>query len=81
MRTTYDSSIHLKKNKGNPVAQSEYAKIIGCAMFLMNYVGQTLPTLLVNWVVMHKILVENIGILVPVYLYILGYYGSGLTLW
>ena len=36
MRTPYDQSIHLKKNKGSPVAQSEYAKIIGSVMFLMN---------------------------------------------
>jgi len=27
----------LEKIKGNLVAQSEYAKIIGCVMFRMNY--------------------------------------------
>ena len=37
MRTPYDPSIYLKKNKGSPVAQSEYAKIIGSVMFLMNF--------------------------------------------
>jgi hypothetical protein len=36
MRTPYDSSIHLKKNSGSPVSQSEYAKIIDSVMFLMN---------------------------------------------
>ena len=36
MRTPYDLSIHLKKNRGSLVAQSEYAKIIGSVMFLMN---------------------------------------------
>ena len=36
MSTPYDLSIHLKKNRGSPVAQSEYAKIIGSVMFLMN---------------------------------------------
>ena len=36
MRIPYDQSIHLKKNRGSPVAQSEYAKIIGSVMFLMN---------------------------------------------
>ncbi len=37
VRTPYDASIHLKKNKGNSVSQTEYAKIIGSLMFLMNY--------------------------------------------
>ena len=37
VRTPYDSSIHLKKNKSDPVCQSEYARIIGSVMFLMNY--------------------------------------------
>ena len=36
VRIPYDPSIHLKKNKGSPIAQSEYAKIIGSVMFLMN---------------------------------------------
>ena len=36
VRTPYDPSIHLKKNRGSPVAQSEYVKIIGSVMFLMN---------------------------------------------
>ena len=36
VRTPYDLNIHLKKNRGSLVAQSEYAKIIGSVMFLMN---------------------------------------------
>ena len=36
MRTPYEPSIHLKKNRGSLVAQFEYAKIIGSVMFLMN---------------------------------------------
>ena len=36
MRTPYDSSIYLKKNKEPLVAQSRYAKIVGSVMFLMN---------------------------------------------
>ena len=36
MRTPYDPSIHLKKNRGSPVTQFECAKIIGSVMFLMN---------------------------------------------
>ena len=37
MRTLYDSSIHLKKNRGSTVSQIEYTKIIGSVLFLMNY--------------------------------------------
>ena len=37
VRTPYDPSIHLKKNKDFSVSQTEYAKIIGSVMFLMNY--------------------------------------------
>lgn len=37
VRTSYDPSIHLKKNLGAVVSQSVYAKIIGGVMFLMNY--------------------------------------------
>jgi len=37
MRTPYDPSIHLKKNKGSSVSQNEYAKIIGSVMFLVNF--------------------------------------------
>jgi len=37
MRTPYDSSIHLKKNKVSSIFQIEYAKIIGSVMFLTNY--------------------------------------------
>jgi len=37
VRTPYDPSIHLKKNKGFSVSQNEYAKIIGSVMFLMNF--------------------------------------------
>uniref|UniRef100_A0A1U7XD95 Uncharacterized protein LOC104232850 n=1 Tax=Nicotiana sylvestris TaxID=4096 RepID=A0A1U7XD95_NICSY len=37
VRTPYDSSIHLRKNKEFSVSQTEYAKIIGRVMFLMNY--------------------------------------------
>ncbi|KAK8635371.1 hypothetical protein V6N13_004110 [Hibiscus sabdariffa] len=36
VRTPYDSSIHLFKNKESCVSQTEYAKIIGSLMFLMN---------------------------------------------
>ncbi|KAK8704498.1 hypothetical protein V6N13_048120 [Hibiscus sabdariffa] len=36
VRTPYDSSLHLFKNKGSSVSQIEYAKIIGGLMFLMN---------------------------------------------
>ena len=36
--TSYDASIHLAKNKGVPVCQMEYAKIISNVMFLMNYI-------------------------------------------
>ena len=32
VRTPYDLSIHLNKNRGSPVAQFEYAKIIGSVM-------------------------------------------------
>src|ERR1044072_7668805 len=35
-RTPYDPSVHLKKNNGASVSQSEYAKIIGTVMYLMN---------------------------------------------
>lgn len=35
-RTPYDPSIHLKKNRGTSVSQSEYTKIIGSVMYLMN---------------------------------------------
>ena len=37
VKTSYDFSIHLKKNRGSSVSQIEYAKIIGSLMFLMNY--------------------------------------------
>ncbi|TYK04654.1 ty1-copia retrotransposon protein [Cucumis melo var. makuwa] len=37
VRTPFDTSKHLKKNKGNSVSQPEYAKIIGSVMYLMNY--------------------------------------------
>jgi len=37
IRTHYDPSIHLKKNKGSSVSQNEYPKIIGSVMFLMNF--------------------------------------------
>jgi len=37
VRTPYDPSIHLRKNKGSSVSQTEYAKIIGSVMFLMNF--------------------------------------------
>ena len=37
MRTLFDPSMHLKKNRGSSVSQVEYAKIIGSMMFLMNY--------------------------------------------
>ncbi|TYK14258.1 ty1-copia retrotransposon protein [Cucumis melo var. makuwa] len=37
MRTPFNASKHLKKNKGDSVSQPEYAKIIGSVMYLMNY--------------------------------------------
>ncbi|XP_075074780.1 uncharacterized protein LOC142162334 [Nicotiana tabacum] len=37
MRTPYDPSIHLKRNKESSISQTEYAKIIGSVIFLMNY--------------------------------------------
>ncbi|XP_069150312.1 secreted RxLR effector protein 161-like [Solanum lycopersicum] len=37
VRTFYDPSIHLKRNKESSIYQIEYAKIIGSAMFLLNY--------------------------------------------
>ena len=37
VRTLFDPSIHLKKNRGSSVSQVEYAKIIGGMMSLMNY--------------------------------------------
>ena len=35
--TPYDANTQLKKNKGDPVAQSEYAQIIGSLLHLMNF--------------------------------------------
>ena len=35
--TPYDANSQLKKNKGDPVAQSEYAQIIGSLLHLMNF--------------------------------------------
>ncbi|KAK4391507.1 Retrovirus-related Pol polyprotein from transposon RE1 [Sesamum angolense] len=37
VRTPYDPSICIKKNKGDSMSQAEYAKIIGSFMFLKNY--------------------------------------------
>ncbi|RDX66706.1 hypothetical protein CR513_54499, partial [Mucuna pruriens] len=37
VRTPYDSSIHLKKNGGTNISQSEYVKIIGNVVYLINY--------------------------------------------
>ncbi|KAA0055836.1 ty1-copia retrotransposon protein [Cucumis melo var. makuwa] len=37
VRTPFDASKHLKKNKGDSVSQPEYANIIGSVMYLMNY--------------------------------------------
>ncbi|KAA0038000.1 Retrovirus-related Pol polyprotein from transposon TNT 1-94 [Cucumis melo var. makuwa] len=37
VRTPFDASKHLKKNKRDSVSQPEYAKIIGSVMYLMNY--------------------------------------------
>ena len=39
VRTLYDPNIHLKKNRGFPITQSEYAKITGSVMFLMNSIS------------------------------------------
>ena len=38
VKTSYDASKHLKKNKGDGVSQPKYAKIIGSVMYLMNYI-------------------------------------------
>jgi len=35
--TPYDSNFHLKKNKGDPVDQTQYAQIIGSLLHLMNF--------------------------------------------
>ncbi|GMI86655.1 cysteine-rich RLK (RECEPTOR-like protein kinase) 8 [Hibiscus trionum] len=35
--TSYDANTQLKKNRGDLVAQSEYAQIIGSLMHLMNF--------------------------------------------
>ena len=37
MSTPYDANTQLKKNLGEPIAQSEYAQIIGSLMHLMNF--------------------------------------------
>ncbi|XP_075080666.1 secreted RxLR effector protein 161-like [Nicotiana tabacum] len=37
VRTPYDPSTHLRKNKESSISQTEYAKIISSVMFLMNY--------------------------------------------
>ncbi|KAA0065951.1 ty1-copia retrotransposon protein [Cucumis melo var. makuwa] len=37
LRTPFDASKHLKKNKGDSVSQPGYAKIIGSVMYLINY--------------------------------------------
>ena len=37
VKTPYDASVCLKKNYDASISQSEYAKIIGSVMFLMNY--------------------------------------------
>ena len=37
MSTPYDANTHLKKNRGDPMDQVEYAQIIGSLMHLMNF--------------------------------------------
>ena len=37
VRTAYDPSISLRKNNGSSISQTEYAKIIGSVMYLINY--------------------------------------------
>jgi len=37
VKAPYDPSIYLRENKGTSVSQTEYAKIIGSVMFLMNF--------------------------------------------
>jgi len=37
MRTPYNPSIHLRKNKGSSVSQTKYAQIIGSVIFLINF--------------------------------------------
>ena len=58
VRTPYDPSIHLKKNRGSPVAQFEYAKIISSVMFVHALI---LHMLLVDLVDIHITLPMNIG--------------------
>jgi len=36
VRTPFDPSTHIKKNRGSSVSQVKYAKIIGSVTFLMN---------------------------------------------
>ena len=37
MSTPYDANTHLMKNRGDPVGQAQYAKIIGSLMHLMKF--------------------------------------------
>lgn len=37
MNTSYDANTQLKKNRGDAVAQSKYAQIIGSLMHLINF--------------------------------------------
>ena len=48
IRTPYDPSIHLKKNKCERVSQYEYAKIIGSVMFLINYTHSDIAYVVVD---------------------------------
>ena len=47
--TPYDPSIHLKKNKGSSISQTEYAKIIETVMFLMNYTRLDIAFVVSRW--------------------------------
>ena len=37
MSTPYDVNSQLKKNRGEPIAQTQYAQIIGSLLYLMNF--------------------------------------------
>ncbi|XP_071933569.1 uncharacterized protein [Coffea arabica] len=45
--TPYDANTQLKKNNGDPIAQSKYAQIIGSLMHLMNF---TRPDIAYAWI-------------------------------
>ena len=36
VKTPIELDVHLSKNKGEPITQEEYARVIGCIMYLTN---------------------------------------------